>query len=982
MKRLAIGILGLVLVLVAAALIVPYFLPADALKARVIAEVERRSGWRLRLDGPVSISLLPSLRLQAADVGFTGAAGMGGAELVRAEEVDFGLAWGTLFGGSLQLTHIVLRTPEISLEVGPDGAANWAPRSAFPHDRWAAAAEAISENSTDGAPPPQAATPAAAAPPASSEGDGEGAAEAADPMLGLARIGVAYFQVRDGRLVYADRRSGDAVAVDAINATLRLPSLAGTLDLDIAARYRGIEAAVSGRVAAPLALARGGASEIDLTTTVAGASLRSTGNLSAAGSGALTLAAAGDSFAEPLAALGISLARDPGAYSLAGDVALSAGRVDLDNLVASIGAAKVSGAGSLLHGAGAPAISGRVRLADLDLAEVLLLAGRTEAATGALGGDLAFSARGGDTAALIGSLDLRGSLRLAKGSIGGLVLPSPLGEDPASATIEDISASVEIAGLDRPVSLTGGLRWRDESFRLSGTAEPALMLAGLPAPVRVRVESGRVGAGYDGAVSVQGALDGDLFLETVDLRGLAAWLGSPLPPGGGLKTFSIAGRLGAAPGAVAFTDARIRLDDISGTGKGEIRLSDPPLITAALALDRLGLDPYLADGGNAPAPARVGGKSSAKSGARAPSGGPVPWSTDPIDLSGLKAVDANLELSARTIAWDKVEVGPSRLTVALKGGRLTADLADLTLYDGSGRGTLTLDGSGPVPVIEAAFDLVDVNAHPFLSALIDFGWLEGRVGTALALRARGASQADLVASLGGTARFDFVDGAVRGINIPRMVRGLTVDTLLGWAENPAQKTDFSSLGLGFEIANGVARSTDLALYGPLVRMSGAGLIDLPRKSLDWRFEPKVVATLEGAPPMPRGKGEDREMAGLGVPVIVRGPWNKPKIYPDIKGILDDPKTALKQLEGIGGGLAELLKRRPEKALTDAANDVIGRVTGGGSSIDVQKVIDGEVDDKEVLDAVEQGFGLPSGFLGSFGIGKGPKPEPDAAPPQQ
>ncbi|MBA4611400.1 AsmA family protein [Stappia taiwanensis] len=968
---MAIGILGLILVLVAAALIVPYFLPADALKARVIAEVERRSGWRLRLDGPVSISLLPSLRLQAADVGFTGAAGMGGAELARAEEVDFGLAWGTLFGGSLQLTHIVLRTPEISLEVGPDGVANWAPRSAFPHDRWAAAAEAISENSTDGAPPPQAAAPTEPA-------TGDGAEETADPMLGLARIGVAYFQVKDGRLLYADRRSGDEMAVDQINATLRLPSLAGALDLDIAARYQGIEAAVSGRVAAPLALARGGASDIDLTTTVAGASLRSTGNLSAAGSGALTLAASGDSVAEPLAALGVALARDPGAYSLAGDVALSAGRVDLDNLVAKIGAAEISGAGSLSQGAGAPAISGRVRLADLDLAEVLQLAGRAEAATGALGGDLAFSARGGDAAALLGSLDLRGSLRLARGSIGGLVLPAPLGEDPASATIEDIAADVEIAGLDRPVSLTGGLRWRGETFQLSGTAEPALLLAGLPAPVRVRVESGRVGAGYDGAVSAQGALDGDLFLETADLRGLAAWLGSPLPPGGGLKAFSIAGRLGAAPGAVAFTDARIRLDDISGTGKGEIRLSDPPLITAALALDRLGLDPYLTGGGNAQVPARAGGKTSA----RAPSGGPAPWSTDPIDLSGLKAVDANLELSARTIAWDKVEVGPSRLTVALKGGRLTADLADLTLYEGSGRGTLTLDGAGPVPVIEAAFDLVDVNAHPFLSALIDFRWLEGRVGTALALRARGASQADLVASLGGTARFDFVDGAVRGINIPRMVRGLTVDTLLGWAENPAQKTDFSSLGLGFEIANGVARSTDLALAGPLVRMSGTGLIDLPRKSLDWRFEPKVVATLEGAPPMPRGKGEDRELAGLGVPVIVRGPWDRPKIYPDIKGILDDPKTALKQLEGIGGGLAEVLKRQPEKALTDAANDVIGRVTGGGSSIDVQKVIDGEVDDKEVLDAVEQGFGLPSGFLGSFGIGKGPKQEPDAAPPQQ
>ncbi|MEH0070556.1 hypothetical protein V6L77_09795 [Pannonibacter sp. Pt2-lr] len=56
MKRLVIGA-GIVAVLVASAVvIVPMVLPKDAIKARVIQEVEAASGLRLRIDGPVSIS--------------------------------------------------------------------------------------------------------------------------------------------------------------------------------------------------------------------------------------------------------------------------------------------------------------------------------------------------------------------------------------------------------------------------------------------------------------------------------------------------------------------------------------------------------------------------------------------------------------------------------------------------------------------------------------------------------------------------------------------------------------------------------------------------------------------------------------------------------------------------------------------------------------------------------------------------------------
>ena len=145
--------------------------------------------------------------------------------------------------------------------------------------------------------------------------------------------------------------------------------------------------------------------------------------------------------------------------------------------------------------------------------------------------------------------------------------------------------------------------------------------------------------------------------------------------------------------------------------------------------------------------------------------------------------------------------------------------------------------------------------------------------------------------------------------------------------------------------------------------------------------------------MPLGKGESRDLQGLGVPVIVRGSWDRPQIYPDVKGILENPQAALKQLEGLGGGLVKSLGAARdqagggsvEDALTGAANDALKRATGGNTHIDVEKVIQGEVDDEQVLDAVEQGFGLPQGFLGSFGLGGGKRQQQQQQPqnaPQQ
>ena len=78
-------------------------------------------------------------------------------------------------------------------------------------------------------------------------------------------------------------------------------------------------------------------------------------------------------------------------------------------------------------------------------------------------------------------------------------------------------------------------------------------------------------------------------------------------------------------------------------------------------------------------------------------------------------------------------------------------------------------------------------------------------------------------------------------------------------------------------------------------MTGAGTVDLGAKTLAFRVEPKLVMTTEG-------QGRASDPVGLGIPVVIDGPWAEPRIYPDMAGILDNPDAAYARLKEMGKGL--------------------------------------------------------------------------------
>lgn len=315
------------------------------------------------------------------------------------------------------------------------------------------------------------------------------------------------------------------------------------------------------------------------------------------------------------------------------------------------------------------------------------------------------------------------------------------------------------------------------------------------------------------------------------------------------------------------------IGDGAFNGWASVDVSSKPLVKLDLDFQRLDV---------AMAPGRSGAVS-------------APWSNASIDLTGLNYVDAQARISAAEINLGDAHFAPAAIDAALGSGVLKTTFSNLGAYGGQASGELIVDASNGSPAYTLRSDLAGVRALPLLRSAADFDKLDGKMQAKIGVRSTGTSQRAIMANLSGTVFAVFQDGAIKGLNVAQMIRSLTSGTLSGWQEGKEQATDLAQLSASFKIDKGQATTTDLNLVGPLVKMTGAGTIDLGTRMLAFRVEPKLVLTTEG-------QGRATDPVGLGIPVVIEGTWAEPRIYPEMQGILDNPDAAYAKLKEMGKGL--------------------------------------------------------------------------------
>ena len=507
----------------------------------------------------------------------------------------------------------------------------------------------------------------------------------------------------------------------------------------------------------------------------------------------------------------------------------------------------------------------------------------------------------------------------------------------AKQRFDAVNVSLTQARLPDPLDGEGNFVWRGEKVFFNGRLDAlTALLRKASSRARVTLSTPRGKADFDGQIKLAGALSvtGALSGETSSLRGLASWLGNPLPPGGGLEAAAISGQVGFKNGTFTFTKARISLDGMKGEGQASMRFKGARLyIKASLALDKLDLNPYLrgpSPGATASRPVLAApkpgadqsltdfldklnkadeGKQNLQPQVRA-------WSQRAFDLTGLRAVDADMNITARAVYYNKIKAGKSSINISLKRGLLSANLKRLALYSGTGTGRITVNAARSVPGIAVLFNLQGISALPLLGDAVDFKWISGRANMAISLSGTGRSQSEMMRSMQGEARLEFTDGAIEGINIPAMVRGLKQGSLRGWKRTQREKTDFSRMSGTFKVQGGVATNKDLNLVGPLIRMTGEGTIDLGREYIDYAVLPRLVASLEG-------QGASDERKGIAVPLRIKGPWDNVKIVPDLKRLLSDPELMQENVKKI----EKVLKKLKNK---EDLNRLLQGLLGGGT----------------------------------------------------
>ena len=514
--------------------------------------------------------------------------------------------------------------------------------------------------------------------------------------------------------------------------------------------------------------------------------------------------------------------------------------------------------------------------------------------------------------------------------------------------VKAVNVNLSLQSLQSPVSADGDLIWQGEKIDFDGKLTSVrAVLEEKPARLAFNAKNGHVASTFDGNLLIHdGAdLEGKITTKSESVRGLAKWLGTALPPVAGFGPMSLTGTVKTNGNVTSLTGANFGLDGATATGNVTVTTGGVrPYVQANLKISELDLNKYMTGATSvgakaeaavpqaAPAPA----KSAVKPDAGAPDGGDkieellkapaakvygyeqrAGWSSVPFNMALLGVADTDAKLQVGRLIFNDIKVGQTSLTVGLKNRVMKTTFDDVQLYDGHGKGFLNVDATGNTANIGANFALDGLSALPFMTDAADMKWLSGKAKIGLQLASNGASQLQLIEGLNGKADLKFADGAIVGFNVPGAIRGISQGKLSGLKNSPAEKTDFSELSASFNVVNGVAQNQDLALVSPLLRVTGAGAVQLPGRTVDYTVKPKIVASLEG-------QQGAQALNGLEIPVRISGPWGGVKYEPDLGGVLKDPNKALEAVK-------ELSKQFKGKNANEIVDQLLGKKAGDGAT---------------------------------------------------
>jgi AsmA protein len=214
-------------------------------------------------------------------------------------------------------------------------------------------------------------------------------------------------------------------------------------------------------------------------------------------------------------------------------------------------------------------------------------------------------------------------------------------------------------------------------------------------------------------------------------------------------------------------------------------------------------------------------------------------------------------------------VADARLDAALESGALRVTRLSGSAWGGS----IDASGSADAKSKRIGVKLVanGVNANELLKDVAGKDLLEGSGRVSADITTSGTTLGALRSNLAGAAALQLRDGAVKGVNLARVLRqakaALSMKQDAISKASSTEKTDFSELSASARIEGGVARSDDLDLKSPFLRIGGAGKFDIGAGRIDYVARATVAPNATG-----QDGAELAALRGVTVPVRLSGPF--------------------------------------------------------------------------------------------------------------
>ena len=435
--------------------------------------------------------------------------------------------------------------------------------------------------------------------------------------------------------------------------------------------------------------------------------------------------------------------------------------------------------------------------------------------------------------------------------------------------VKDISLILKDVSLDRPVQLKFSAELDKKPLTLEGTVGPVgsgFEKGVIPLDLSLKafkLLALHLKGNLENPATTPG-VDLDITVDKFSPRELVAALGQDFPiettDPKALSSVDLKAHIKADANRASVSNGVMNLDQSQLNFSATAAQFTLPNLKFDLNLDKINLDRYMPP------------KSDQPSAEKAPA--PAKGQKKKTDYTPLRRLilDGLIKIGQLTVS--KANVQDVHLQVKAKNGIFNLDPMKLNMYQGNANGKALLNVVKDIPTSSLNLKINNVQAEPLLKDMLEKEILQGSTNADINLSMSGDEPERIKRTLNGKGYLKFNDGAIIGIDLAAMVRNVGSAFGLAKKGNERPKTDFTELDIPYSIKNGAVNTPQSNLKSPFIRIIAAGTADLVKETLDFRVEPKAIASI-------KGQGAETQQGGIMVPVVVSGTFSSPKFRPDL-----------------------------------------------------------------------------------------------------